>query len=105
MGGDVHLEGTRTPRQRTTDSPEPDDAEPDVGDAPELARGTCAPGTRAHAPIELDDPAHQREQKRERVIGHLVDAVVGDVAHPHAPPRRRLDVDVVDADTRRRDHP
>ena len=38
------------------------------------------------------------------MIGHLVDAVVGDVAHPHATRGRSRDVEVVEADARRCDH-
>src|SRR5439155_2513364 len=56
-------------------------------------------------PVELDDAAHQREQEGERVIGHLLDAVVRHVADPYPPAGRRLHVHVVEADARRRDHP
>ena len=58
----------------------------------------------AHAPIELDDAAQQSEEQSQRVVGHLVDAVVGDVAHPDPARGRFRDVDVIEADARCRDH-
>ena len=35
----------------------------------------------------LDHAADEREEKRDRAVGHLLDAVVGHVADPDAPAR------------------
>jgi hypothetical protein len=55
--------------------------------------------------VEGDDAAKQREEKRERAVGHLGDAVVGDVADPQAALAGGRDVDVVVADAARGDNP
>ena len=52
-----------------------------------------------------DDLPGQGEHQGERVVGDLVDAVVGDVADRDAPGPGRVEVDVVDADPVADDHP
>ena len=51
-----------------------------------------------HLGVDERDLAHHRQQQRHRVVGHLVDAVVGNLGDDD--PRRRggRDVHVVDAD-------
>ena len=102
---DVHAQCERPQGEGAADPPEADDAEADVRDSPERARRRVVPLPVTYGAVELDDPAHEGEEKRKRVVGHLLDAVVGDIAHPHAAARRRLDVEVVESDARSRDHP
>ena len=98
---DLEAERQRPRRDRRADPPEPDDAEPGAADAPERARALRVPVAVADAAVELDHAAHQREGERERAVGHLLDAVVGHVADPHAAvAARRVEVDVVEADAR-----
>ena len=104
MGAHLHPERERSLGERTSDTPEPDDAEPHVADAAKRACRVVVPSPGADAAIELDDTTRQGEEQRECVVGHLVDAVVRHVADPHATRRRGVDVDVVEADARRRDH-
>ena len=100
----VHAQGEGTARERPPDAPEADHPQPHVRETAEPAGCFVVPLPRSHAPVELDHPAHEREQERERVIGHLVHAVVGDVAHEDAARGRGLDVHVIEPHARRRDH-
>ena len=67
--------------ERAADPPEADDAEPRAALAQRPGDGWSQPAL-AHAAVESDDPAQEREEERERAVRHLLDAVVGDVADP-----------------------
>jgi hypothetical protein len=57
----------------------------------------------AHAAVERHDPAHEGEHEREGAVCHLLYAVVGHVADPHAAIRRGGRVYVVVAHAASRD--
>src|SRR5919204_2563031 len=80
------------------DAAEPDDAEARIGEAWQWAGGVVLPLPIAHAAIESNDSAQQREQHRDRAVGDFLDAVVGHVADPDATAPGRLEIDVIDAD-------
>ena len=61
-------------------------------------RGPIIPGSRPDRLVRRHQPAHDRQQEHDRVVGDFLGAVIGDVADNHAVPRRGLDVDVVIAD-------
>ena len=76
-----------------------------MGDPRKRASGVVVPDSGANAAIEDHDAAKQREQQRDRAVGHFLDAVLGNVAHPDPPSLRRFRVDVVEAGTPGRDDP
>ena len=53
------------------------------------------PGSRPDRLVRRHQPAHDRQQEHDRMIGDFLGAVIGNVADDHAVPRRGLDVDVV----------
>ena len=55
--------------------------------------------------MRLRDVARERDQQPDRVLGRRDDGRFGRVRDDDPAPRRRLDVDVVDADTGSPDHP
>ena len=89
--------------ERAADAAEADDPEPGSAVRPQRPGDGVVPLAVAHAPVEGDDAAHEREEEGERAVRHLLDAVVGDVADPDAAIGGGGRVDVVVADAARRD--
>jgi hypothetical protein len=74
----------RDVRHALADAPETEDAERELGGPREAAGAGVVPATGLDLAVVPGDVAHERERHSERVSGHLTDAVVGGVRHPHA---------------------
>ena len=100
VGGEhVHVEGERLAGDLAADAPEADDADllaPEPHDA--HAQALAPPGHTLRGVVEQHDAPVPRQQQREHVVRHLVDAVVGHVRDHDSQLGRGRDVDVVDAD-------
>ena len=87
----------------------PAEADHAAGHAGERAerwgRGDELPASVVDEPALRHDLPREGEDEGERVIGDLVDAVVGDVADGNAAGPRRNKIDIVDADPVADDHP
>jgi hypothetical protein len=70
---------------------EPADPGADLGDALRVS----LPDAVVDCPVERDDPALDREEQRQRVIGNLLDRRIRDVRDDDPESRCRLDVNVV----------
>ena len=104
IGADLEAEGLGPGRHPTSDPAHPKEREPPSGKLVDtITRG--GPATGADRRRGRDDRASDGEKQGEGVVGHLVQAVVGDVRHLQAGPGCCLDVDVVEADPAPRDDP
>ena len=95
---DRHAEGCRAPRHLaadTADADEPEDLRAQLV-ADEL-RARPLPGT--DAAVGVDDPPHQRERQRDRVLRRGDDVSKRRVHHVDAAGGRGGNVDVIDPDT------
>ena len=101
---DLEAERESTARERGSDPSETDDAEARTADSSQGPCGGAVPAAGANIAVERHDPTQQREEKCERRVGHLLDAVVRNVAHPHPAFRGGTNVDVVEADAAGGDH-
>ena len=104
VGHHVHLHGLRSPRHLATDAPESDHADGLVLELDAEIR-LAIPGSGAQGRGCLGHVSRQRQNQRHGVLrgGHGV--APRKVHHQHAGARRRLDVDVVDADAGTADDP
>jgi hypothetical protein len=102
---DLEAERECSRGQRSPDATEADDAEAGSAIRPQGPGDGMIPGPSAHAPVERHDAAHEGEKEGKRAVGHLLDAVVGDIADPDAAIGCRRHVDVVVAHAARRDDP
>ena len=103
VGDHAHLEGARTLRHPRADAPEADDAErvPGQLDALQLA---ALPAALAQRGVPLRHVAGDGEQQREGVLDGGDGVGQRRVDDDHPTRRRRLEVDVVDADPGAPDH-
>jgi acyl-CoA thioester hydrolase len=101
---DIEAERGGTLDERAAGPAEPDDAEPCSAKPAQLAGRAPVPAPGAHVAVEHDDASEQGEDERERVVGDLLDAIVGHVADPDAAPLGLADVQMVEADAAGRDH-
>ena len=81
---DLEAERERARGECAADPAEADDSQPCSAVHPQRPGDGVIPLALPHAAVESDDAAHEREEQRERAVGHLLDAVVGDVADPDA---------------------
>jgi acyl-CoA thioester hydrolase len=95
---DLESERRRPFDQRSARATEPDNAQSRAADSTQLTGRRPVPPTAAHVAIELDDPAEQRQDEGECMIGDLLDAVVGDVADPDTALFGFIHIEVVEAD-------
>jgi hypothetical protein len=100
---DFEAEPQRPLRYRAPDAAEADDRKSRPAEDVQRSRDGVIPRALADAPVQRDDSAEQREQERQRAVGHLLDAVVRHVADPDVACRRRLEIHVVVTDAAGRD--
>src|SRR3954471_1141300 len=100
---DVHPEAERTAGHLLADPTEAEDAERLAG---ELDPAVCTPLPAAllERGVGLRDVAGERHEEADRVLGGGDDRGLRCVRHDDPAPRRRVDVDVVDAHARPPDH-
>ena len=92
-------EGPQPGGDLAADPPEADDPDGQLLQGPHrLQRRARLPAPAPDAVAVGDDLPGQVQDQGERVVGDLVDAVIGDVADGDAPGAGRVKVDVVDAD-------
>src|SRR5581483_4247453 len=99
----LHLEGERTAGDEAADAPETEHAERLVGELDAAPLGAL-PAAVAERGVRLRDVPCERQQQAERVLGGRQGVRLGRVGDDDAAARRRVDVDVVDADTGAADH-
>ena len=100
---DAEPQPQRPPCDLTPDAPQAEDAERlprqlDAREAPSVPRPLL------ERSVGLGDVPGDGEEQRERVLGGRHHRRLGRVRHDDAPPRRRVHVDVVDADACTPDH-
>ena len=100
---DAHLEPERAARDLLADAPEAEDAERLAREL-EAAVARALPAALLERRVGLRDVPREREQEADRVLGGGDDRRLGRVRDDDPAARRRLDVDVVDADPRAADH-
>ena len=100
VGGEhVHAEGLRLAGDLAADAPEADDAHLLAAQPHDAhAQALAAPRDALSRVVEQHDAPVPRQQQREDVVRHLVDAVVGHVGDDDAELGGSRDVYVVDAD-------
>src|SRR5581483_4331883 len=89
----------RAARHLLADPAEAEDAERLAGEL-DAAVARTFPAAGAQGGVRLRDVAREREQEADRVLGRGEDGRGGRIGDDDAAPRRRSDVDVVDADAR-----
>ena len=75
--------------------PQPTNAESLAAEARSSQRSAVVPRSRPDRLVRRDQAARQGQQEHDRVIGHLLGAVVGNVADDHAVAGRGVEVDIV----------
>src|SRR6266540_1608800 len=96
---DPHVESEpRAPRDRPTDSPQPDQAERLAAHprAEHVGRPPTGPGAAAHVPLGFPAAARDHEHQHDGVVRRVVGAHVGRVGDDQTASPRRGDVDVVE---------
>ncbi len=103
VGEHPHAEAACTPCDLLPDAAEAEHAErlPRQLDA---AVGLALPTALLECGVRLRDVARERDEQADRVLGRRHDRRLRRVCDDDPAPRRRVDVDVVDADTRAADH-
>ena len=103
VGDDVHAEADRASRDLLADPAEAEHAErlPLELDPTPLRP---LPATLLERRVRLRDVAGERHHQPDGLLGGRDDGRLGRVRDDDAPPRRRLDIDVVDADAGAPDH-
>ena len=100
---DAHPQPERATGDELADAPEPEHAERLVGEL-DAAPARPLPAPLLQRRVGLRDVARQRDEQPDRVLGGRDDVRLRRVRDDDAAPRRRLHVDVVDADARATDH-
>jgi hypothetical protein len=100
---DPHAEAERAPRHLGADLPQADDAQGLAGQL-RADEPVAPPLAGAERSLGLGDVADERQQHGQRVLGGGRRAPLGRVQDEDPAPRRRVDVDVVDARPGPRDH-
>ena len=103
VADDAHAEPERPPRDLAADPAEAEHAERLVGEL-DPAPARALPAALLQRRVRLRDVAGERDEQPDRVLGGRDDGRVGRVRDDDPPPRRRVDVDVVDADAGAADH-
>ena len=102
---DVEPQGLGPHGGRRADPAAADQARASCRGAGACRRRSGSASSRPDRLVAGDQPAGEGQQEHDRVVGHLLGAVVGHVADDHAVPGRRLEVDVVVADAGADDAP
>src|SRR5581483_6699370 len=98
-----HLEAERAARDLLPDAAEAEDAERLAGEL-DAAEARALPAPLHECRVRLWNVAREREQQADRVLGRGDDRRFRRIGDDDPAPRRRLDVDIVDADARAPDH-
>ena len=103
VGDDAHPEAERAARDLLADPAEAEHAERLAGELDARVRAPL-PAALLERRVRLRDVARERDEQADRVLGGGDDRRLRRVRDDDPAPRRRLDVDVVDADARAADH-
>ena len=103
VGDDAHPEPERAARDLLADAAEAEHAERLAGEL-DAAPARALPAALLERGVRLRDVARERDEQADRVLGRRDDRRLGRVRDDDPAARRRLDVDVVDADARAADH-
>src|SRR5437868_2347660 len=103
VGDDVHPKAERPPCDLLADSPETEHAEGLAGELDAAVR-LPLPASLLQRGVRLRDVARERDEQADGVLGGRDDGGLRRVRDDDAAARRRLDVDVVDADASASDH-
>ena len=103
VGDGAHAQRARPRRDEPADAAEAEQRERLVGQL-DAGEALALPGAVAQRALGDADVAREGQQQRERVLGRRDDVGLRGVADDDAGGRRRVDVDVVDADARAADH-
>ena len=97
MGDDAQPERFCLGRERARDVAEADEAEHASGQTVDRNDSRHFPAAGLHQRVGERDLARERKEQRHGMVRHLVHAIVRHIGHGDAELRRRLDVDIVDA--------
>ena len=103
VGDDAHPEPERAARDLLADPAEAEHAERLAGELDAAVRAAL-PAALLERGVRLRDVARERDEEADRVLGGGDDRRLRRVRDDDPAPRRRVDVDVVDADARAADH-
>ena len=103
VADDSHAEPERPPGDLAADPAEAEHAERLVGEL-DAAPARALPAALLQRRVRLRDVAGERDEQPDRVLGRRDDGRVGCVGDDDSPPRRRVQVDVVDPDPGPPDH-